>query len=301
MSERLVIFANPISGSGRGGAIAERLSTLLSQDGFDVTMLTDPPKTLHLADDPRIVGADCAVVIGGDGTVRAVVSAMIDQLPDNAIPPILVVPMGTANLLGGHLGMKWNERTLDDLVRRAIHRRRVIRIDTASANGQPFLIVGGVGLDAAVVHEIDRLRTGPIAGRHKYLLPAFRSLSQEPFKALTVTVDGQTLVKDARGMAFVGNIPEYGTGFPILPHARPDDGLLDVCVIPCQTFNQAILVFLMAAAGQHLGVEQVRYAKGKEILIESTPQAPVQIDGEPAGFTPVDIRLLPIKLPFIVP
>ncbi len=260
-----------------------------------------PAEEIAADDFSRAAQARCAVVVGGDGTVRAVVARMIRDLPPEAIPPLLVVPLGTANLLGMHLGIRWNEANLDHLVLDAIRQRQVRTIDTASANGEPFLIVGGVGLDAAVVHELTRIRSGPIRGRHQYVLPAFRSLTQEPFKSLTVTVDGQVLVRQTRGMAFVGNIKEYGTGFPILPHATPDDGLLDVCVIPCQTLNRAIMVFLMAAAGDHLKAEQVRYAKGREIRIESDPPAPVQIDGDAAGFTPVHIRLLPLRVPFIVP
>jgi diacylglycerol kinase family enzyme len=102
-------------------------------------------------------------------------------------------------------------------------------------------------------------------------------------------------------MAFVGNVSEYGTGFPILPHARSDDGLLDVCVLPCRSRADAISLVLRAAAGEHLSMPGVVYAKGTNVQIESDVRIPVQIDGEASGNTPVEIELLPVKLPFIVP
>ena len=48
-------------------------------------------------------------------------------------------------------------------------------------------------------------------------------------------------------------------------------------------------------------VRPPRATKGKRIRIESDEPAPVQIDGEAAGHTPIDIDLLPVRLPFIVP
>jgi diacylglycerol kinase family enzyme len=77
--------------------------------------------------------------------------------------------------------------------------------------------------------------------------------------------------------------------------------LLDVCVLPCRTPQQAVRHFLYAAAGEHLQQEGVVYTKGKEIRVTSSAPVPVQIDGEAAGHTPVDIKLMPIRVPFIVP
>jgi diacylglycerol kinase (ATP) len=59
--------------------------------------------------------------------------------------------------------------------------------------------------------------------------------------------------------------------------------------------------FLRAAAGEHLDTPGVVYVQGKEIQIESTRPLPVQLDGDPAGYTPVQIDLLPTRLAFIVP
>jgi diacylglycerol kinase family enzyme len=45
------------------------------------------------------------------------------------------------------------------------------------------------------------------------------------------------------------------------------------------------------------------YLKGRHVKITSPggEQVPVQVDGDPAGHTPTEIDLLPIRLPFIVP
>jgi diacylglycerol kinase family enzyme len=99
----------------------------------------------------------------------------------------------------------------------------------------------------------------------------------------------------------VGNIAEYGTGFPILPHARSDDGLLDVCAMPCNSPTDLVDLFLKAAAGEHLAMEGVVYVKGKDVRVDAAEPVPVQLDGDEGGHTPLEIDLLPVKVPFIVP
>ena len=300
--ERVFIFANPIAGRGRGGDIARRLQSRLGADGYDVEPVLDLPERFDVA---RLVSggqAAAAIVIGGDGTLRAVAHRLFIDSGAAGAPPLLIVPLGTANLMGRHLGIRWHPASLADQVVAVLRRRRVVRLDTARANGRLFLLMAGVGFDAHVVHELDRLRRGPIRFA-SYVAPALLALKAYAYPALSVTVDSRPVFARAPAVAFVGNLPEYGTGFPVLPHARADDGVLDVCVLPCRSRTELIRLFLKAAAGEHLGAEGVVYVKGRHVRIESAggTHVPVQVDGDPAGHTPVEIDLLPIRLPFIVP
>ena len=65
-----------------------------------------------------------------------------------AVPPILVVPFGTANLMGRHLGLKWDDDAIDRQALDAIRHGTVLRLDAARANGRLFLLMAGVGIDA---------------------------------------------------------------------------------------------------------------------------------------------------------
>jgi diacylglycerol kinase family enzyme len=116
-----------------------------------------------------------------------------------------------------------------------------------------------------------------------------------------VKVDGKEVFAEECGFAFIGNLAQYGTGFPILVDARPNDGLLDICVVRCESREKLIHLFLTAATGEHRYVEGSVYRKGKHVEVTSSSPVRVEIDGDPGGFTPVQIDLLPIRLPFIVP
>ena len=312
--EQVLIFANPIAGRGRGRAIASQLQKHLVSHGYDVTLFTQQAESAQWQGLPDTIKA--AIVIGGDGTLRGVAQWAIQnakaacaapgarsraEAVDRLCPyPLLVVPMGTANLMGKHLGIKWNERTLGEEVVEALEESKLVNLDVATTRDGVFLLMAGVGFDASVVHELGRIRSGPIDITN-YVLPAVKAVAEYRFSKLTVTVDGKQVFDDGPAMAFVGNIPEYGTGFPILPLAKADDQLLDVCVMPCSTRRRLLELALAVASGDHLRQEDVVYLKGTSVRIESPDAVPVQVDGEPAGTTPLHIDLLPGRIPFIVP
>ena len=291
----VLIFANLTAGRGRARRIAEELAGQFKQRGYTATLLTDRADGIQRGTIDRRAAA--AIVIGGDGTLRQVAQRLHERTP---IPPLLVVPMGTANLMGKHLGIRWKTAHLADQLQRAIEHGKRVQLDCAKANGELFLLMAGVGLDAKVVHELSRIRSGPISYL-SYLRPLMTALAGYDFQALTVTVDGKLVFGPAPAVAFVGNIKEYGTGFPVLSRANPTDGRLDVCVLPCRSTFDLLDHAIRAAVGVHLNAEGVVYTLGKHIEISSPQQVPVQIDGEAAGHTPLSIDLLPMRLPFIVP
>jgi YegS/Rv2252/BmrU family lipid kinase len=292
---RVLIFANPIAGSGRGKSIAQSLQRRLNRRQIDVRVFFDRVSEIDPA-DVKSEPAAAAITVGGDGTLRGVAEFLVNSIPIKKLPPLVVVPLGTANLMREHLGLDWDAADID----RAIARPRIVNLDVATANGKLFLLMAGVGIDAAIVHALDRVRSGPI-NKLSYLLPSALALKDYRFPTMSVELDGKQIFPKKPAITFVGNVKEYGTGFPILPHARSDDGLLDVCVLPCRNPQQLVELALRAAAGEHLEMSGVVCAKGKRIRIHTDEDVPVQLDGDAAGHTPLEIELLPHKLPFIVP
>lgn len=307
---RVLIFGNPIAGRGRGAALAAELERELRFRGYDSQLiLSQPDRQDHGFDSREVVAA---VVIGGDGTLRAVADLAISSAMGGSgltgavqgsdlIPyPLLIVPMGTANLMGKHLGIAWSKSDPATAIARALERPKLVHLDVARTPTGILLLVAGVGYDAAVVHELARIRKGAIT-MATYLGPMLRTFLNYDFPPLTITADSRHVFGPAPAIAVIGNVPEYGTGFPLLPLARPDDQMLDLCVMPCSSRSGLIRLFLAAAAGQHLDEEGVIYTKAKTIQVDSPSQVPVEVDGEPAAFTPLEIDLLPGRIPFIVP
>jgi len=296
MPEKVFIFANPIAGRGKGKMLARKMERELSAAGFSVQTFLERPSDVSptIFDDPP----QTVISIGGDGTLRGVVNLFYANHRDG--PAILPIPMGTANLMSRHLSNDWQETGTVRAVVETLRRRKIRRLDAGRANGRLFLLMAGVGIDAQIVHMLDRMRRGPI-DMTSYVLPFAFTFASYEFPPITVSVDGQTLLHDTPAIAMIGNVKEYGTGFPILPDAVPDDGLLDVCIMPCHDRRQLIEILVLVAAGEHTTRDDVIYTRGKSAQIDSNKQVAVQIDGDSAGFTPLSVDLLPARVPFLVP
>ena len=310
MKESVLVFANPIAGKGKGRLTARVVSEALRKAGYEVELFLKKVDSVGWSGEGKRVAA--SVVIGGDGTLRGVAQWAIDHAKKTGmeVPPLLVVPMGTANLMGKHLGVSWDKERLGEEVARTVREHRIVKLDVAHAEGGPggaadvdrgvFLLMAGIGFDAWVVHELDRIRTGPI-DHMKYVIPTIKGLQSYRFAGLRVEVDGRAVFDDGPALAMVGNVREYGTGFAILPEARADDGVLDVCVMPVGSIFQLVELAVAIAAGEHRKREGVVYVKGKRVKISADEEVPVHIDGEPAGMTPLEVCLLEQRIPFMVP
>jgi diacylglycerol kinase (ATP) len=297
MSERVLIFANPVAGRGRGTVVARRIEADLRTAGFA------PAVSFDRLTGPIESEVSAVVTVGGDGTLREVVDHLFgDGSPFDAGdgPPILPVSMGTANLMGRHLGYRWTPATLGPLLVRTLRRRQIVRLDAGRANGKLFLLMAGVGIDGAVVHELARTRKGPIA-MASYLLPAAVSFAQYRFLPITVEVDGRTVLDGVPAIAVIGNVREYGTGLPIVPDADPSDGLLDVCAMPCASWIDLMELMLAIASQTHGHRDGVVSVRGRSVRVTASEPVPVQIDGDAAGFTPLAVETLPGLVPFLIP
>ncbi len=228
--------------------------------------------------------ADVIVVAGGDGTINDVVNGLKGRGT-----PLVVVPLGTENILAKEFGFP---ATADAVVRRALEGRP-LTIDAGSVNARRFLIVVGVGFDAEVVHRLADVRKGHIS-HATYLGPLLSAFARHEFPRLIVEVDGLR-VFESRGLALIGNLSRYSMGLRILNRASPDDGLLDVCALPCGSRGRLLMHAFDLARGRHTERtgEGVVYARGARIRIDSPDAAPVEVDGEPAGALPVECRVHP--------
>jgi YegS/Rv2252/BmrU family lipid kinase len=238
-------------------------------------------------------GCDLVVAAGGDGTVSGVADALA-----GTNTPLGIIPLGTANVLAGELGVPLD---LDDACRLLAGPHAHKTIDTMELGGRHYVTQVGAGVDAVMIRDTPGEQKRRF-GRLAYVWTAVRSLAGFPPLRFTLTVDGATSQYRAV-QVLVANSGTLGQRpFRWGPDIRPDDARLDVCVIRARNLLDLLALGWHVVTGRHRSDPNVRYlACTREVTIASKTPLPVQADGEVVGRTPVTVRLVPGAVRVVVP
>jgi len=289
---RVAVIANPVSGRGRGRQAAELLATALLGRGHKVELrITRAPGEAAALAAELDPDTERIVVAGGDGTLNEVVNG----LPDPARIPLAPLAVGTANMLARELRLPKQPEALV----RVLERGSVERMDLAVANGQRFVGVAGVGFDAWLTQAVQQHR-GRRLGFSGWVLPILRTLWHYQQPQLRVCVDDGPCL--ASGFVVVANLANYGGLFRVAPAAGPTSGDLQLCVLGRARVREIARLVWPAMRGRIATCRGVQMLSAQRVRIvaEGVP-VPVQLDGDPAGTTPLEVQLLPRALRVVIP
>lgn len=316
-AKAILIAANPHSGAVDRRPMLEKLHKALESAGFTPILCYDLARWQTLVSELLAKGELKAVIsAGGDGTLAAVVN----RVP--ASVPILVVPLGTENLLAKHFGLSAEIGPVVELIRSG----RVVRIDAGQANGRLFLVMLSCGFDAAVVARMHLERRGHIS-RWSWAKPIWRTLMSYRYPTISVRCDSWRGMSDthliSEGVSsqnfntapippptadnftakwvFVFNVPRYAAGLPIAEHAIDDDGLLDVCTFRGGSIWRGLAYLWAIFTRSHKKLSDCRIGKCEALDLESRHEVPYQVDGDYGGMLPVRIEVIPHRVSLIVP
>ncbi|QDU41759.1 Diacylglycerol kinase [Symmachiella dynata] len=288
-AEWVAIQANPKAGSGAQREQVGLLVDSLREQGLRPLLFKNRDRLSHVLTNPELKSRlRCIVAAGGDGTVGDV----LHRYPGC---PISILPLGTENLLARYLGIPRCGRSVGEIIA-AGHVRTV---DLASVGDRRFSLMASIGFDAEVVHRLDAIRTGHVR-RASYLKPIWDSLRSYQYPDLRIRLDDDPQTYTAK-LVMVVNINAYALGIQPAQSARDDDGLLEVLLFERGSTFQMLRYFYKVMRGTHESLVDIRRLRASRIHVESDGAVPVQIDGDPAGTTPVDIRVLPAAAQFVAP
>jgi diacylglycerol kinase family enzyme len=301
----VAIQRNPVSGAGAKRAEILALCKQLRRLGIRLRVFSRRERLAERLGRPDgRNGLICLVAAGGDGTV----GDLINRFPDL---PLTILPLGTENLLARHLGIPCNGQFVAEVIAQGITRR----IDIGLLNGKRFTLMVSAGFDADVVHRTHGRRQGNIR-KSNYIQPILETLRTYRYPEMRVAVDeegppaggslsdsnvGASPVPLSGRLVVVANIPEYALGLPIAGSAVGDDGLLDLRVFQRPSAFQMMRYLYKVARRQHEELADVRVARIRTVRIDSDVPVPLQCDGDPAGWTPAEISVLPGALTLLVP
>ncbi len=296
---RTFILINPAAGQDEVARLRREIGGAFAARGasFDLVETERAGHASELASSAARLGYRAVCVVGGDGTLAEAATGLA-----GTGTPLALIPRGTANQVALNLGIPLDIESATEVAIRGVPTS----LDLGRIGGRNFALVAGAGLDAAVMATATR-ELKEKWGFGAYIYAAVKeALNAAPVRFL-LTTDGNELEVDAVTV-MIANVGELFPGFlpirfPLAPRPTSSwtDGLLDVIVVAPRKLPEFAGV-LWNAAHKRFGLDdRLLHFPAREITIASATPVPVQIDGDPAGTTPVtacvERRALNIFLP----
>jgi diacylglycerol kinase (ATP) len=283
---KTIVLLNPRAAGGKAAALAEPMRLWLKQNSSLLALeMPDSVANARLLVD-ALPSASRVVVVGGDGTVNQLLPSLLKGAHTMAL-----VPFGSGNDTAralGLYGLSWQKALAHGLAGTA---RRVdigLAEFEVDSNGDiemrsvPFISSLTTGFDSSVGL---RAINGPkwLRGLPRYLLATVRELVNFRTWRMDVSVDGVAVHSAYALFASTLNTPTFGAGMPAVPHARLEDGQLNLLLAGDISLGQTLLLLPRLLVGKHLSHAKVHTQPFQSLQINVTKPVPIAADGEYLG------------------
>lgn len=274
------IILNPIAGRGYGARSEPDLRRFLDAAGvdFDLQLTERPGHATELAKVAARDGFELIVAAGGDGTTNEVVNGLLAASEGGSTRPLGVIPVGSGSDFANNVGVPAN---LEEACRRLSQgQNRAVDVCRVTVDEEaPFFFDNTVNIGFGGIVTLEARKVKWVRGMALYLPVVLKTIFLSQATRVTIEYDNQTLEADS-SMICVGNGPREGGGFFCTPGARPDDGLLDMCVV--QDIGRLRMLRLVPRFmnGSHAHSDGVTMAQAKHIVVSSEDDLVAHADGE---------------------
>jgi diacylglycerol kinase (ATP) len=285
-----ILFHNPTAGAA--DHTAEALREMLGRAGFDVKYCsTKGPDFKKMLKEK----GDLAIVAGGDGTVRKVVTKLAGSKM-----PVAIVPLGTANNIATSLGISGVDEEHAAGWRTGRRQRFDIGLATGPWGKRLFVEAVGCGVFAeAIGTKVDE--DVPRQERLRLGRQSLRKILEKAVPLdIEVKIDGESVDGDLLAVEAL-NIGYTGSRLPYFPQADSGDRGFDVVCIRKDQRSE-MLDWLAASDdigspatavfGRHL---HIRYDKHTLLRIDDKLPDPPDKKGE------VDVEVLDDCVDIVLP
>ena len=296
---KVIVLYNPFAGSGKSQKIAHEACTFIRKKNWQLVDCIsstyageiENKLALHAAQH-----ADLVILIGGDGTLRELVSGLLKH---EQIPEIAFIPMGNANVVARELKIPLNP--LDAL--HLLNSSGPVEVDVGLVHLNPqnrtnhekiFLAMLEIGVGAKIVHMVNALRLGKLKRLYQvwgdlvYALAGLLAFAGKPL----AQVKGK-LFKDehtgevpfASSHLVIANMRTYAKGWSFTPEASCRDGRLDLAFSKRSSRLAELAGFIAAANQRKQSTRLMHYTQAQQVNLSTSTDLFMQIDGDPVLFT----------------
>jgi diacylglycerol kinase (ATP) len=295
MKAKLIV--NPVAGTDAGPDHLATINARLRQRAgpLDIVMTVAEHDAEHAARQAVEDGYDHIFVAGGDGTLNEVLNGVAGV--DGGLDAVTlgVIPLGTGNDFATALGIPEDVEAAVE----ALLDGHVIRVDVGRVNARAFVNVSAGGFIAEVSDAVSpKLKT--LVGKLAYLVGGAKVLlDYEPVHARVRPAPDESSIP-LHAFA-VCNSRLVGGGRLIAPHARVDDGELDVCLIRAMPTGEFIGLLRRVSGGEHIEDERVTYFRARRLSLSFDRAIKINTDGQVLETDRCEYDVLPGAARFLAP
>lgn len=288
------IIVSAAAGRGDNTNVGDRLTEIFNPDHeIDVSLAQSGAEVVELARAAARGPYQVIVAAGGDGTVNAVASTIVES--DKILG---VLPLGTLNHFARDMKIPFDL----EAAAQVIIAGHTTDVDVAEVNNRIFVNNSSLGLYPIIVREREkRERLG--SGRWPaFVWAVVQALRRYPFLDVRLRVDDE-LEDWTTPFVFIGN-NEYATqSFNIGLRERLDRGVLSIYLTHRTSRLQLITLALRAVFGRLRNDKDFRAFSSKNVEIQSRhKRLRVAYDGEiDIMRPPLEYRVRTRALRLIVP
>lgn len=288
MNRKLLVVNNPTSGGRKKNQKTLReLSTFLSSHNIEAQIQTTELNTnaQQIISDHIDKSFTDLIIVGGDGTINEAVNGLKFDIP------MTIIPAGTGNDFVKNVPIG---KTMQDQFN-AIINSTILSIDLGICNDRKFANGVGIGFDGQIVEDMKAKSIPLLKGHSKYYYHVLQVLASYKPRIFNFSIDGESLEKSLIIMT-IGNGTTFGGGFKLMPKAKVNDGLLEVCTIGNLSPIRRFMNIHKLSKGTHGSLAEVDFYQVNSVSVKENPLLFAHVDGELMGNPPYEIKVLPNAL-----
>jgi diacylglycerol kinase family enzyme len=289
---RTLLVANTFATSTDDTIQAQVISELSKH--LEITAINTSARNdaIEIAKSAQQQGFELVIGLGGDGTVNEIANGLLLDGPNPEGPLLAAIPGGNGNVFARNMGLSENPMEATAQILNAIDKKRfqeigVGRIATNNLS-RWFLFNAGIGLDAAVLAEMEARRaSGKTVSDLAYATLALRELfarTDRKHGSLSLVSDSGGIQRNAHFALIVNLAPwAYLGSKPLnpLPSASHHTAL-DVYAPTSLSLSSVLRLASRAIAGKSAENERniISLSNQKQVHIQSETPLWIQVDGD---------------------
>lgn len=323
LETRPLIIVNNVAAKTRYAWPLVRRQLEARRVDFDVYETTQPGDATIRTRTALKAGVTTIAVVGGDGTLSEAAEGFfefcerVEDLPRQLNPEaqLAILPAGTGDdFARSQMGQrellqKWVDIFIFHCRTPTRENVRLVDVLYGLCDGYktPFICLNastmGIGGETAARVAAQGNFMRRFSGEARFAAAALAALAGWRERRVRVSIDDLVVIDGNMNLAAVANALYAGGGMMLSPQAKIDDGKLDV--VTASGLNRANVVRELARIhkGGHVANPKVRIVQGEGVSIETftlEDAMPIEVDGNVRGVTPVEFRVMPGALRFLV-